>query len=185
MLALDRQVARERGLELKLVEGSMDDLSGLPEQGFDAVFQPVSTCYVADILAVYREVARVLAGNGLYLSQHKQPAALQAAAGWSAAGGYLVSEPSTRSARLPDAPPDSLHREAGTVEHLHRWEDLAGGLCRAGFVIEDVVEPRRGDSRAAPGSFEHRSLYLPPFVAFKARRAGAGEAAKARLWTPS
>jgi len=32
----------------------MDDLSMLPADSFEIVIQPVSTCYVADILKVYR-----------------------------------------------------------------------------------------------------------------------------------
>ncbi len=42
----------------------MDDLSALPAAGFDIVIQPVSTCYVPDVLAVYREVARVTVAAG-------------------------------------------------------------------------------------------------------------------------
>ena len=79
MLALDRQVAAERGLELRTVEASMDDLSALAPASFDIVIQPVSTCYVPDVGDVYRQVARVLVAGGLYVSQHKQPASLQAA----------------------------------------------------------------------------------------------------------
>jgi ubiquinone/menaquinone biosynthesis C-methylase UbiE len=74
MLAIDRQVAAERGFAVRTVEASMDDLSALPADGFEIVIQPVSTCYVPDVAAVYREVARVTAAGGLYISQHKQPA---------------------------------------------------------------------------------------------------------------
>src|SRR5487761_1666740 len=78
MLALDRQVAAERRLNVRAIEASMDDLGVLAEASFDVVLQPVSTCYLPDVLAVYREVARVTAPGGLYISQHKQPTSLQA-----------------------------------------------------------------------------------------------------------
>jgi ubiquinone/menaquinone biosynthesis C-methylase UbiE len=68
MLALDRQMAAERSLKINVVEASMDDLSTLTEASFDIVIQPVSTCYVPDIAAVYRQVARVTASGGLYIS---------------------------------------------------------------------------------------------------------------------
>jgi SAM-dependent methyltransferase len=184
MLALDRQIAKERGLQLSLIESSMDDLSLLPAANFEAVIQPVSSCYVPDILAVYREVARVTAAGGLYISQHKQPASLQADAA-PTARGYLLKEPYYRAGPLPPAANSGLPREAGTVEFLHRWEELLGGLCRSGFVIEDLVEPRHAEPLAAAGSFGHRSLYLPPFVTLKARRKserGDGER-PAVIWT--
>ena len=188
MLALDRQVAAERGLDVRAVEASMDDLSILPAAEFEIVVQPVSTCYVPDIVAVYREVARVAADGALYISQHKQPASLQAGIRPSP-GGYELLEPYYRTGPLPPSP-RSQHREEGTLEFLHRWEDLIGGLCRAGFVLEDLIEPLHAMPDAAPGTFAHRSAYLPPYVRLKARRRPrhAGDAqppgGAARLWTP-
>ena len=37
-------------------------------------------------------------------------------------------------------------------------------------MIEDLAEPKHGDPVAEPGSFRHRSQYIPPYVAIKARR---------------
>jgi SAM-dependent methyltransferase len=183
MLALDRQVAAERNLAIRTVEASMDDLSIFSSASFDVVVQPVSTCYVPDILAVYREVARITATGGLYISQHKQPASLQADTRASPSG-YELIEPYYRSGPLP-AVEGSPHREPGTLEFLHRWEELIGGLCRAGFVIEDLLEPLHADPKAVPGTFAHRSRYVAPYVRIKARRTGpAAPAPPSKLWTP-
>ena len=185
MLALDRQVAAERGLRLRIIQTSMDDLAMFPQASFEIVVQPVSTCYVPDILAVYREVARVASPGALYISQHKQPASLQGDP-VPTSGGYLLREPYYRSGPLPALGEGFLHREAGTLEFLHRWEDLLGGLCRSGFVIEDLIEPRHADARAEPGNFRHRSHFLPPYVTVKARRTGARAETERvpKLWTP-
>ena len=64
MLELDRQVAAERGLEVRTVQTSMEDLAMFRDAEFDLVIQPVSTCYVPQIAPVYREVARVLRAGG-------------------------------------------------------------------------------------------------------------------------
>lgn len=169
MLELDRKVVGERGLRLTTVEGSMDNLSMLDQGSFQLVYHPVSTCYVPEVAKVYAEVAKVTAPGGLYISQHKQPASLQADA---ASNGpyYVLREPYYRKGPLAHVRGAWQHRESGTVEYLHRLEDLLGGICRAGFVIEDIMEPKHGDDKAAPGTFGHRSNYLPPFVAVKARR---------------
>lgn len=168
MLELDRAVAAERRLELRTVATSMDDLSMLAGEAFDLVIHPVSTCYVPQIAPVYREVARVTRPGGLYVSQHKQPASLQADIVPSR-NGYELIEPYYRSGPLPPVV-GSPHREPGTLEFLHRWEELLGGLCRAGFVIEDLVEPSHAKRDAAVGSFAHRSQYVAPYVRIRARR---------------
>jgi len=184
MLALDRQVAAESGLDVRTVEASMDDLSVLAASSFDIVTQPVSTCYVPDILAVYREVARVTAIGGLYISQHKQPASLQTDARPSGLG-YSVNEPYYRSGPLPPASASWL-REPGTLEFLHRWEEIIGGLCRSGFVVEDLVEPCHADQNAEPGSLGHRARFIAPYVRIKARRVGkcGRDALGKTVWTP-
>jgi SAM-dependent methyltransferase len=185
MLELDRQVAAERRLELRTVEASMDSLGCFAPGEFDLVVQPVSTCYVPQIGPVYAEVARVLRPGGLYISQHKTPQSLQADVE-PAAKGYELSEPYYRTGPLP-AVVGSRHREEGTLEYLHRWEELLGLLCRAGFVIEDVVEPPHAKTDAAPGTWEHRSRFVAPYVRLKARRTGdtASPASSSKLWLPS
>jgi SAM-dependent methyltransferase len=169
MLALDRAEAAKRGLTVRTCRASMDDLSMLEPASFDICEHPVSTCYVPEVLPVYQQVARVLRPGGLYVSHHKQPTSLQCRVSPTAQGGYELTEPYYRTGPLP-AVLGSRHREPGTLEFLHRWEQLLGDLCRAGFVLEDLYEPKRGSSRAEPGSFEHRSLFVAPYVAVKARR---------------
>lgn len=169
MLELDRAVARERGIDLEIVQGSMDDLRMLPEGRFDLVIHPVSTCYLPDAEPVFREVARVTKGGGLYVSQHKSPASLQAA---QRGHGYEVRIPQGHAGPLPAEPPSRL-RETGTQEFVHSLTTLVGGICRAGFLIEDVCEPDHTQAGAAPGSFAHRAAFLPPYLRVLARRRAA------------
>jgi SAM-dependent methyltransferase len=184
-LELDREVAAERRLRLKTVEASMDDLSMFAAGEFEIVIQPVSTCYLPTVGTVYREVARVTRPGGLYISQHKSPTSLQADVK-AGARGYELIEPYYRSGPLPQVA-GSPHREEGTLEYLHRWEELLGQMCRAGFVIEDLVEPLHAKADAEPGTFAHRSKYVAPYVRIKARRVGPPvqpEHGGKSIWTP-
>lgn len=167
MLKLDAREAERRGVPVKIVEASMDALP-LDDESFDIVHQPVSTCYVPRVRDVYAEVSRVLRGDGLYISQHKQPTSLQIAER-DARDRYVIGVEYYHIDPLPEVP-DRSYREAGAREYLHRWEDLVGGLCQAGFVIEDLTEPRRGDVKAKPGHFRHRGRWVPPYLRIKARR---------------
>lgn len=166
MLERDRAVAQDRGYRLRLCRTSMDDLSEFVDAEFDAVVQPVSTCYVPDVSAVYAEVARVLKPGGVYVSQHKTPTSLQAASRLSGPNTLELQTPYYTEAPLPPAEPCRT-RESGTVEFLHRWEQLIGGLCRAGFVLEDLSEPSHA---AEPGDHGQRSRFVAPYVRLLARR---------------
>lgn len=169
MLELDRQVARERKIDLEIVHGSMDDLSMLGVGRFDLVIHPVSSCYVPDVGRVFHEVARVTKPGGRYVSQHKSPASLQATLVPGAAGRYELVHPQRTGEPLPPEPPSRL-REAGTHEFIHSLSDLLGGICAGGFVIEDVAEPEHTSPQAAAGSFAHRAAFLPPYLRILARR---------------
>ena len=179
MLDLDRQVARERKIDLAVVQGSMDDLAMLGFGRFDLVIHPVSSCYVPDVGRVFREVARVTKAGGLYVSQHKSPVSLQATLEAGPAGRYELRFPVNRVEPLPPEPPSRL-REAGTHEFIHSLSAVLGGICAAGFTIEDVCEPDHTQPGAAVGSFAHRAAFLPPYIRVLARRrsepAGGGTA---------
>lgn len=169
MLALDREVARERGFDVRVVQTSMDELAMFTLGEFNLVIHPVSTCYVPDVRPVFAAVARVTRPGGLYVSQHKSPTSLQASLNPAAGGGYALNEPYYRDGPLPAAEPSRL-REQGTLEFLHRWEQLLGGICRAGFAIEDLLEPLHAEVDAERGTFAHRAQYVAPYVRIKARR---------------
>jgi SAM-dependent methyltransferase len=179
MLALDREVARERRIDLEILQGSMDDLSMLMPARYDLVIHPVSTCYVPDVGRVFGEVARVTKPGGCYVSQHKSPTSLQASVEPGTTGRYELVHPYGGREPLPPAPPSRL-RETGTQEFVHSLTALLGGLCVAGFTIEDVCEPDHTLSGAAVGSFAHRAAFLPPYLRILARRSavltGAGAA---------
>lgn len=171
MLELDHRAAAKHGFAMRLVQTSMDDLTMLMEAHYDLVIHPVSTCYLREIVPVYQQVARVLRGAGLYICQHKTPTNLQATL--DAPGGFYRLEHSyyDKSPVSPPSAPNRL-REPGTMEFVHRWEEILGGLCRSGFVIEDVVEPFHARPEEMPGQFGHRCHFIAPYIRIKARRYG-------------
>jgi SAM-dependent methyltransferase len=184
MLRLDEREASRRRLSVRTVEASMDDLSAFAEATFDIVHHPVSTCYAPRIAAVYREIARVARDGALYISQHKQPTSLQITHR-DPRDRYVLGVEYYREGPLP-AVTDTSYREPGATEYLHRWEQIVGDLCRAGFVIEDLREPKRADGCAAPGKIGHRGRYVAPYVRIKARRVARAATIESprQLWTP-
>ncbi len=184
MLEIDRQMARQHGFDIQLIEGSMEQLPMLTTASFDLVIHPVSTCYVPKVGPVFAEVARLVAAGGMYVSQHKQPISLQATTEAEHHSRYRVEHTYYRDQAVPHPPhrnsTTARLRESGAREYLHRWEEIVGGICRSGFVIEDLVEPLHAKGDAAVGTFEHRATYIAPYVRIKARRIGVRQG----LWVP-
>ncbi len=174
MLELDRAVARERRLSIRPIQASMDQLDMLASNQFDLVIHPVSTCYLPDVREVFAEVARVLRHDGLYVSQHKSPISLQTASQPDGNLSFRLEHQYYRDDPIPEVnPPTGVSRrlrEPGAIEYLHRLEQLIGGICRAGMVIEDLIEPMHADATAEPGSFGHRACFVAPYLRIKARK---------------
>jgi SAM-dependent methyltransferase len=188
MLKLDSQEARRRGFQIQTVQTSMEDLSMLADESFDIVHQPVSTCYVPDLKPVYAEVARVLRDHGIYISQHKQPVSLQISHK-TERHQFVIGVEYYHEGALP-AQQDTSYREKGATEYLHRLEEIVGGLCVSGFVIEDLREPKRADYSVDVSHFGYRGRFVPPYVRMKARRVareqqpGSNAEPRSRIWTP-
>ena len=185
MLDLDSREAARRRLSVRTINASMDDLSMLQDESFDIVHQPVSTCYVPDLVRVYSEISRVLRDHGLYISQHKQPTSTQITRR-DERNHFVVGIEYYHTGPLPPTE-DTSYRERGTVEYLHRWDELIGGLCRTGFVLEDLREPRRADTKAPVEHFGYRGRFIPPYVRLKARRLSRNRnqtAEAPKIWLP-
>ena len=189
MLRLDAREAKRRRFQVQTVHASMDDLSMLADESFDIVHQPVSTCYVPDLKPVYAGIGRVLRSHGLYISQHKQPVSLQISHR-SDRHQFVIGVEYYHEGPLPPQQ-DTAYRESGATEYLHRMDQIVGDLCLAGFVIEDLREPKRADYKADVSHFGYRGRFVPPYVRMKARRteraavsAESEASASPRIWTP-
>jgi SAM-dependent methyltransferase len=173
MLEIDREVAMQRKMDIRIVESDMCDLRALQNEEFDLVVHPVSTCYTDRLPAVFLAVARVLRPGGLYISQHKQPINLQASLN-PVSGHYVIERPAIGSGVAVPPTTASRLREPGTEEIIHSLQSILGGICRAGFVIEDLVEPQHAKPDQPPGSFGHRCTFIPPYIRIKSRRVQTG-----------
>ncbi|NOX52266.1 MAG: class I SAM-dependent methyltransferase [Gammaproteobacteria bacterium] len=151
MLAKDRSLATEHGLDLSCEQGSMTDLSRFADASFDLVFLPVAACYVPDVHVIWRECARVLRPNGRLLVGVINPLVnlFEENEGEPDIGLQVVNE-------LPFAEIEVLSDEerAAAIERgmvfvwSHTLTDLIGGQLSAGFRILAFTEARRTDPRA-------------------------------------
>lgn len=164
-LERDRAAAARFGLEIELVEGSMENLGALAGRQFDLVYQPVSAVYVPDVRRVYRGVYQLLAANGLYRVCHWNPIYTQLPEddAWDGSGYRLVYPQTMRN-----QPIVQHWRQVGSErvpsvswEFIHPLDELIGGLCDQGFVIARFREDAPAHLTGQPGSEEHLAAFVP------------------------
>ncbi len=143
-LGQDRLVAEREGLELRLVEGDMRDLSVFPDGSFDLIFHPVSNCFVDDVRPVWREAFRVLRPGGALLSGFSNPVTFLFDPELEAQGVLQLKY------RMPYSDFTSLteqeqRRYTDKGEPLcvaHSLEDQIGGQLEAGFLLAGFFEDK-------------------------------------------
>lgn len=148
-LAKDRLVAQRDKLDLRLVEGTMEDLSAFPDASFDLVVNPVSVIFTRDVRAVWRECARVLRPGGALLSGFLNPAVYLFDRTALDGGSPLVVKHRLPYADERDLAPDELQQRIGRREPLefsHTLTDLVGGQLDAGLQVVAMYEDVFGDA---------------------------------------
>ncbi|MBT3337461.1 MAG: class I SAM-dependent methyltransferase [Anaerolineae bacterium] len=156
----DRFVAEREGLDIKLVEGDMRDLSVFSDASFDLVFHPVSNLFIHEIRPVWREAYRVLRPGGTLLAGFMNPIFY----------AFDIEKAEKRELvvqyKLPYA--DSEYPEIAekmiangdALEHSHSLTDQLGGQTDAGFAIIGFYEDHMRNMII--------SEYTPTYIATRA-----------------
>ena len=165
-LGQDAFVAERDGLDLRLVQGDMADLSVFGEASFDLVVNPVSTLFVPDVGRVWRECRRVLVRQGVLIAGFMNPDEFVFDADvLDERGEFVVRYP------LPYVEHETLDSAAleariaaGEMFHFsHTMEAQLGGMIAAGFVLTGFYEDRRTEEDGNP-----IRLYMPSQFAVRA-----------------
>lgn len=147
-LKQDQLVAERESLPLRIVEGDAADLSMFVDGSFDLVFNPVSTVFMPDVRAVWKECSRVLRQGGVLMTGFMNPVHYIFDL-YKADEGILEVVASIPYSDLTSLPKEDLeeHLAKGLpVEFGHSLTDLLGGQCDAGFAITDLYEDYMLDS---------------------------------------
>ena len=156
----DRFVAEREGLDIRLVEGDMRNLSVFEDESFDFIFHPVSNLFINEIRPVWREAYRVLRKGGTMLAGFMNPIFYIFDVYKAELGELDVRY------KLPYA--DSDHPEIAeklisnkdALEHSHSLTDQLGGQVDAGFAIVGFYEDHMRDILI--------SEYTPTYIATRA-----------------
>ena len=142
----ERLVAEREGYDINIVEADMSQPFPFKDASFDMIFNPVSNCYIRDILPMWRECARVIRPGGVLIMAFVKEE-------------HFLFEPDFRNEDalisrhpLPFDPMRDLteaQRQAKLdggmpLAFSHTLTEQLGGLMQAGFELTDIFEDGDG-----------------------------------------
>jgi len=148
-LGKDRLVAKREGLDITIVEGTMEDLSVFADASFDLVLNPASAMFTRDVRRVWREAARVLRPGGALLAGFVKPEVYlfdRAALDGAAPLDVKHRLPYSDETQLPKPEFDARVGRREPLEFSHTLADLLGGQMDAGLQLVAMYEDVFGDA---------------------------------------
>lgn len=174
-LKRDAEAAAHYGLDLKIVEGDMRDLSSLERGAFDIVYHAYSIGFVPDARVVFQQVARVLRPGGIYYFNCANPFFMgMSERDWNGEG-YTLKHPYLDGAEISCEDQDWVYdrNRAGVPvqparEYRHTLSTLISGLIEEGFLISHVSDYTDfyPDPQAEPGTWDHFVALAPVWLSF-------------------
>ena len=167
-LAQDHFVAERDGLDIRLVEGDMADLSAFAATSFALIVNPPSTMFIPDVAPVWRECYRVLEPGGVLITGFMNPDEFVFDADALDNEGVFVVKhplPYVEQETLTQAALDQHLRNHAMFHFSHTLEAQLGGLIAAGFVLTGFYEDRRPEADANP--IRH---FMPSFYVVRAEK---------------
>ena len=176
-LERDREAAQHYAVELRTLQVDMRDLSALAENGFDLVYHPYSLNFVPDAREVFAQVARVLRPGGMYYFMAANPfASGLTERSWNGEG-YVIRQPYQQGQQViyEDSSwvydRESATQIQGPQEFRQTLSTLINGLLEQRFALLHMKEimAESVSEEAEPGSWDHFTAFMPPWLAFWTR----------------
>ena len=177
-LERDQEIAAHYDLTITTVHADMRDLSMLDADAFDIVYQPYSINFVPDAAEVFVQVARVIVNGGIYRFFCANPYAAGITERDWTGDGYPVCRAYVQGERItyPDQgwvyDTDDLDANPvpPPVEYRHTLSHLINGLASNGFSLTRLREVTaiNASPDADPGTWDHFTAILPPWLNFRA-----------------
>lgn len=171
----DRQAANHYGLDLRIIQGDMRDLSAFEDDSFDIVWHGHSLNFVPDAREVFRQVVRVLRPGGVYHMSCANPYFINVEPEDWKGDGYRLWD-TYGDGEIEIANPDwtftdpngTAQRVRGPREFRHTLETLINGMIELGLKVVKIREYGDYDPNAdhEPGTWDHFQTIAPPYLTF-------------------
>jgi SAM-dependent methyltransferase len=137
----EKMVAERENYEINMVRADMSKRFPFEDEQFDIIFNPVSNCFIEDVVHVWTECYRVLKKGGILL------------AAFSNDINYIIDESERNIVKgLPYNPIEnekkdkgSLESDWGGVEFSHTIEEQIQGQLDSGFTMTNIYGDLNSD----------------------------------------
>lgn len=174
-LQRDAEAAAHYGVDIKIVQGDMRDLSCFEKEAFDIVYHAYSLGFVPDVRIVFRQVARVLRAGGIYYFNCANPFFIGLSERDWNGEGYTLRHPYLDGAEITYEDQDWVYdrKQTGETiksarEYRHTLGTLIAGLVEHSFLLLHVSDYTDfyPDPQAEPGTWDHFISIAPPWLSF-------------------
>lgn len=174
-LRRDAEAATHYGVNIKIVQGDMRDLSCFDKTSFDIVYQAYSLGFVPDVSTVFQQAASVLRAGGIYYFHCANPFFIGLSERDWNDEGYTLRHPYLDGAEITYEDQDWVYDRKKTGEPIklpreyrHTLSTLIGGLVEQSFMILHVSDytDLYPDLKAEPGTWNHFVSIAPPWLSF-------------------
>lgn len=163
-LANEKYVAEREGYQVNIVKADLSKSFPFEDNSFDMIFNPVSNCYIEDILPMWVECARVIKKGGILMMAFVKEEHFMFEPDFENEE-VLISRHTLPFNPLRDLSKEQLQtkqNEKTPLAFSHTLTEQIGGLIKAGFEITDIFEDCDGG-----GLFDK---YMNSYVAVRAVR---------------
>ncbi len=161
-LAKEKYVSQREGYDIHIIRADMSKPFPFADNSFDMIFNPISNCYIEDIMPMWRECARVIRSGGVLMMAFVKEEFFLFAPDFKNED-FLISRHSLPFNPLKDLSEEQIKEKQNIQMPLafsHTLTEQIGGLIKAGFEITDIFEDFDGG-----GLFDK---YMNSYVAVRA-----------------
>ncbi len=153
-------------MKLELRQADLADLAFLPPGSVDLAFSAWALNYVSDVSRVFRQVHRVLKTGAPFVFSLPHPAIRLIA--------RSSDEPLLVRRSYWDRQPIAWtwHDGIPLTEYQHTIADLYGGLQRANFAVDTILEPEPATTGPRSMHWHEANRLVPVTLVMRARKVG-------------
>ncbi|MFW9876481.1 MAG: class I SAM-dependent methyltransferase [Candidatus Thorarchaeota archaeon] len=126
-LKFTKKLAKKVNVDIKLIQGDIQNLDMISDDSFDIAFSAVAFCWVQNLQAVFQETRRVLKNRGIFVFSTEHPI-------WARLG----DKPEDLTIKSSYFKRTELYKESSgiTIEfYIPTFSDIIIGLIETGFEM--------------------------------------------------